>query len=233
MSPHVYTEEQFVKPLEIAWAELESRGWVSFAFPSFTEQELREQLLSLATSLGTAVTTRTGGGLCDMLLPIEAHEAKTRSLSKLHAVAEFPLHIDTAHWLTPCRFVILACISPGSASRPSLILDTRRIPLDEHESTLLHTTPFRVANGRNSFFSTIMSKSRTFLRLDPGCMTATTPNGDMVLAILTHKNWPNHIESVQWEAGKVVVLDNWRVLHGRGNADGPDFDRKLLRVTIV
>ena len=31
------------------------------------------------------------------------------------------------HWLTPCRYVMLACVSRGSASRPTLLMDTRRL----------------------------------------------------------------------------------------------------------
>jgi len=127
---------------------------------------------------------------------------------------------------------MLACVSPGSASRPTLLMDARRLPLDAHQSSLLHTTPLRVTNGRNSFFSTILSKARPFVRFDPGCMTATTPDGAKALAVLARQNWPDYIETVLWKTGTVLVMDNWRVLHGRGHADCPDSDRKLLRISI-
>jgi hypothetical protein len=230
--PHAYTEDQLVEHPAIDGAVLESRGWVSFAMPSSNESELREQLLALASGLGTPAATRSGGSLCDTLLPTETDAAKPRSLSKVHAVGEFPLHIDTAHWLTPCRYVMLACVSPGSGSRPTLLLDTRRLPLNEHQIALLHSTPLRVINGRNSFFSTILSKARPFVRFDPGCMTATTTDGAKALAVLARQNWPDYIETVQWKTGTVLVIDNWRMLHGRGHADCPDSDRKLLRISI-
>lgn len=193
---------------------------------------MREQLLAMASSLGTPAATRSGGSLCDTLLPTETNGAKPRSLSKLHDVGELPLHNDTAHWLSPCRYVMLACVSPGSGSRPTLLLDTRRLPLDEHQISLFQSTPLRVTNGRNSFFSTILSKARPFVRFDPGCMTATTPDGAEALAVLSRHTWPDFIETVHWDAGTVVVVDNWRVLHGRGHADCPDPDRKLLRISI-
>ena len=232
MSAHAYTDDQFVEQSAIDGAALESRGWVSFTLPSSTESDLREQLLALASCLGTPAATRSGGSLCDTLLPTEADAAKPRSLSKVHAVGEFPLHIDTAHWLTPCRYVMLACVSPGSASRPTLLMDARRLPLNEHQSSLLHTTPLRVTNGRNSFFSTILSKTRPFVRFDPGCMTETTTDGAKILAVLARQNWPDYIETVQWNAGTVLVMDNWRMLHGRGRAECSDSDRKLLRISI-
>jgi hypothetical protein len=205
---------------------------VSFSLASSFEAELRVQLLVLAAGLGTLTATRYGADLCDTLLPTEANAAKPRSLSMIHAVGEFPLHNDTAHWLTPCRYVMLACVSPGSGSRPTLLMDTRRLPLNEHQSSLLHSTPLRVTNGRNSFFTTILSKARLFVRFDPGCMTATTTDGGQALAVLARRNWPDHIETIDWESGTVLVIDNWRMLHGRGHADCPDSDRRLLRISI-
>jgi hypothetical protein len=84
-------------------------------------------------------------------------------------------------------------------------MDTRRLPLNEHQS---------------------------FIRFDPGCMTATTTDGIKALGVLAKENWPNQIESVCWKVGTVVVIDNWRMLHGRGRADCPDSDRKLMRISI-
>jgi alpha-ketoglutarate-dependent taurine dioxygenase len=230
--PNSYIEDQLVEQPAIDGRLLKSRGWVSFILPTSTESNMHEQLLELASGLGAPVATRSGGCLCDTLSPTEAEAAKPRSLSKVHDVGEFPLHIDTAHWLTPCRYVMLKCVSPGSAGRPTLLMDTKRLPLTESQLSLLRTTPLRVTNGRNSFFSTILSKTRQFVRFDPGCMTATTAAGAKTLAILARQNWPECIETVCWEADTVVVIDNWRVLHGRGQAVSPDFDRELLRISI-
>jgi hypothetical protein len=226
------TKDQIVEQTAIDTSVLKAHGWVSFALSSFHESHMRDQLLGLATGLGTPVATRPGGRLCDTLLPTEADAAKPHSLSKIHAVGEFPFHIDTAHWLTPCRYVMLACVSPGSGCRPTLLLDTRQTQLNEHQASLLHSTPLRVTNGRNSFFSTILSKMRAFVRLDSGCMTATTPDGAEALAIFSKGNSAD-IKTIHWEAGMVLVIDNWRLLHSRGHAYGSDSDRKLLRISIL
>ena len=224
-----YTEDH--QQSAIDGTVLETRGWALMTLSSPTEG-LCHQLLRLAAQLGTPMASRPGGDLCDTLIPTAAHSAKPRSLSKIHAGGEFPLHIDTAHWLTPCRYVMLACISPGSGSRPTLLLDTRRLPLSKEHASLLRSEPLRVTNGRNSFFSTILSKTRLFVRFDPGCMTATTPAGVEALAVLAQKNWPDYIETVHWNAGTALVMDNWRLLHGRGHAEYSDPDRKLLRISI-
>jgi hypothetical protein len=230
--PHAYTENQIVEQRTIDEGALNARGWVTFGLASSCEVDLCEQLVALAAGLGTPTATRFGGGLYDTLSPTETDAAKPQSLSKIHDFGEFPLHVDTAHWPTPCRYVMLACVSPGSADRPTFILDTWRLPLTDLQTSLLHSTPLRVTNGRNSFFSTILSKSRSFVRFDPGCMTSTSTDGSMALAVLSRENWSDYIETVDWQAGKVVVINNWRLLHGRSQADHPDKDRKLLRISI-
>ena len=230
--PHSCTQDQRVTQLTIDRDVLISRGWVSFDLLATAESDLRTQMFELAIGLGAPVATRSGGSICDTLLPTEAKAANPRSLSRVHAFGEFPLHIDTAHWLTPCRYVMLACISPGIACRPTLLMDTRRLLLKEHQSLLLHSAPLRVTNGRNSFFSTILSKSRPFVRFDTGCMTATTTDGVKALAVLTKENCSDHVETIQWKSGMVLVIDNWRMLHGRSQADCPDPNRRLLRISI-
>jgi hypothetical protein len=139
--PHAYTEDQLVEQPRMNKAMMETRGWISFTLSVSAELDLCQQMLGLAARLGTPVALRSDGSLCDMLMPTVAHAAKPRSLSKIHSVGEFPLHIDTAHWLTPCRYIMLACVSPGSGSRPTLVLDTRQLPLNEHQMSF-GRTPF-------------------------------------------------------------------------------------------
>ena len=232
MSSHAYTEDQLAEQHFIDAAALSTCGWQLFALPILSETALAKALLSLASRLGEPTPTRTRGGLIDSLSPIKADMANPRSLSMMREEGEFPLHIDTAHWLTPCRYVLIACVSPGDGNRPTFLLDTRRLPLSDDQISLLHCTPLRVTNGRDSFFSSILSRSRTFVRVDPGCMLPTSAAGADALSIFDRERWPNHVETVQWKAGMVLLLDNWRTLHGRGRATAADTDRKLLRVSI-
>ena len=227
-----YPDPPSCKSSVINSSELQTHGWTSFVFQGCTDEDYKSELLSIANHLGVVVPSRTGNSICETLIPTAAHQAKVSSLSRIYSTGEFPLHIDTAHWVTPCRYVVLCCLSPGSATRPTLLLDVRRLPLDAQQTSLLQSTPIRITNGRNSFFSTILSKNRPFVRFDPGCMTPITLEGGYALSILTRENWPTYIEPIYWQAGMVVVIDNWRMLHGRAHAQCPDLDRKLLRILI-
>jgi len=227
-----FTESQFAEGRAIDRIALETHGWVSVDMSAYSEPDLAERLLGLAEQMGTPTPTRPGGPLVEMLRPTISDAAKEGSLSKIHSAGEFPLHIDTAHWLTPCRYLILGCLSPGAGNRSTALLDTKKLPLTDRHISLLQSVPLRVTNGRKSFFSTILSKARPFIRFDSGCMTATTPDDASALDVFSRQNWPDHIKYVHWDAGIVLVIDNWRVLHGRGLAECPDFDRTLLRLSI-
>ena len=226
------TDHEVLEQHMINWNILKTRGWMSFTLAGPCEADLREQLFALAAKFGEPTATRSSSDLCDSLIPTPAHAARSRSLSRLYSLGEFPLHNDTAHWPSPCRYVILACASVGNGSRPTFLLDTRTLPVTNRQDSLLHTAPLRVRNGRNSFFSTILSNSRPFVRFDPGCMTSIDSDSAEALATLLRPNWAAHVETVHWKTGMVLVIDNWRVLHGRGCGYSSNADRKLLRVLI-
>jgi hypothetical protein len=109
--------DQLLEKPVIDIANLLSRGWTACNFEVETESALKNGLITLAKQLGTPVALRPGRELCDKLQPTDASLAKPHSLSRKFSLGEFPCHSDTAHWLTPCRFVILACLSPGAADR--------------------------------------------------------------------------------------------------------------------
>ena len=233
MRVHAYSEDQLVELPAIDLARLRSRGWVSLNVSWTCESEFRERLHTIAAGIGVPVATRPGNTLCDTLVPTRSANARARSLSKIHDVGEFPLHVDTAHWLTPCRYIVLACIQPGYGSPATLLMDTQQVQLNDSQTALLHGAPLRVRNGRKSYFSTILSKERPFVRFDQGCMTPTSSDGATALDIYSRHNWPDSIEAVRWKTGKVVVIDNWRILHGREASHDMDSDRKLLRISIL
>ncbi len=225
--------KQCIAPLVFDDSPLRRRGWDKLQWPVTDESVFREQLVSLASHLGAAVPSRGGANNIDRLQPTTAFAPTRRSLSNIHADGAFPLHADTAHWITPCRYAVLACLDPGSGDRSTALLDVHSLTLTAEERLLLHSTPLRVANSRQSFFSTILSKTRQYVRFDRGCMSPVTSDGHRALAVFAERRWDKSIEQVQWQAGQVLIIDNWRCLHGRGAASRPDGERSLLRVLVT
>ena len=208
------------------------RGWAEIHFSNSSESTLQREMLSMSRELGKPLPVRTGEDVFTILTPATAMVARPNSLSSRFSCGEFELHTDTAHWVTPCRYILLACVDPGGGGRPTLVLDTKRLPLTPSQLELLNTSPVRITNGRSSFFSTILSQGREFVRFDEGCMTGPTTNASAALQVLKKKNWLGQVEEFQWRPGVGLVIDNWRILHGRGLAVTEDPSRKLLRISL-
>lgn len=227
-----FTENRILDQSILDYGTLQRRGWTTCYLTVDSEVALHEKVLALAKQLGEPMATRVGVRVCQMLRPTSTNFAKPRSLSGTYGLGEFPLHTDTAHWLTPCRYIVLACWAPGDGHRTTSLLDVKLLPMSHSERVLLCSAPIRVTNGRNSFFSTILSNRRAFVRYDTGCMTPVMADGARALRVLAMIRWSEHVEEIRWTPGLVAVIDNWRVLHGRRASDCPDSERALLRVSI-
>lgn len=212
--------------------ELSERGWTLTEADATDEQAFSEHLRKLAALFGVPVTTHKGDETISVLRPTEADEARPNSLSASYSTGSFPLHVDTAHWIVPCRYILLGCVHPGEGNRRTLLLDAAGLPHSEEERQLLSSTPLRVVNGRRSFFSTIWKQGRSFVRYDPGCMRAATADGARALAAFAAGSWPDHVAEVSWRKGNVLIIDNWRVLHGRSHSNVLDPHRTLMRVYV-
>lgn len=211
---------------------LTANGWMLVDLDESSERSLRGTLESLASNLGVPIAARRGFPLVAKLQPKEAKHARQNSLSGRFSLGEFPCHVDTAHWAVPCRYVLLACLDPGVGNCDTVLLDTKTVPLTHQQRELLYCTPLRIFNGRHSFFSTILHRQRPFVRYDLGCMHPVSLNGQLALRVLDSNAWPALTIPIHWRRGRVLVIDNWRVLHGRGSAACEDCQRTLMRVYV-
>ena len=166
------------------------------------------------------------------LSPLPRSTAKPQSLSGRYGLDNFPLHCDTSHWSIPCRFVVLACVNPGEHSAQTALLQMSAVAMSSLERALAHSSVFLIRNGRRSFYSTVFSSTRTFARMDPGCMIPLNSDGRHVMALFDYQRNLQRVSTVAWHPGDIVVIDNWRCLHGRVGAVGAADTRLLLRMLI-
>jgi hypothetical protein len=206
-------------------------GWLHLRAAE-SENSLSNEVLKIAHLLGEPLVGRNGN-VVETLTPLEIQNANIRSLSKKHGAGTFPLHIDGAHHIQPPRFVILACVRPGSNPVPTILVRFRDLQLCETERQQCESATFLVQNGRRSFYSCILGRSRPFVRFDQGCMKPICDEGkEAVKAILSHAA---EITSVAhtWQPRDILIIDNWNMLHGRGfPSSSASLDRLILRVSI-
>lgn len=204
-------------------------GWLKLqAAPLLS---LEAEINSLAAMLGAPIAGR-GGALVERLTPQGTDSAKPKSLSVIHGRGAFPLHTDGAHRLKPPRFLLLACANPGSVPVPTVLRRFCDLGLSEHDRTLCESATFLVRNGRQSFYSTVAG-DRPFVRFDEGCMIPIDPEGEKAANAIVSSATNSNLTEIHWEAGDILAIDNWQVLHGRGHAKiQASSDRLLFRISV-
>ena len=205
-------------------------GWLRFGKVTGSFSETKEFLESLAFRIGRPVQGKSG--IVESIVVRKRGYSKANSLSGKYGLGQFPLHCETSHWSVPCRFVLLSCYEDTVSSVPTLLLDSHHVELTEYERNLAHSAIFFISNGINSFYSTVLSTYRPFIRLDPGCMEAVSDKGMKILDAYSVAKQQLHVTKIHWEPGDILIIDNWRVLHGRDEVLDLNTNRTILRVLV-
>ncbi len=206
-----------------------NQGWAITMASQFEIQPFDRLILEIATHLGTPRASLKGGPIIDNLVPIEFTKARPNSLSAKYGTQAFPWHIDGSHWPTPPRYLVFGCVSSSLNSASTNILDRSQVALLNR--TEAKTYPFLIKNGARSFYSTVTSDLRPFIRYDPGCMYPLDSRGYELQRNIEEVDLKK-TKQIIWEPGTIAVIDNWRCLHKRSDIY-MDNKRHLLRATIM
>jgi hypothetical protein len=209
--------------------ELQETGWTCETIPD-GEMDILEVLSELGASLGKRVTGRDGMSE-EVIVPRTIEEGRARSLSALHGRGCLPLHVELSHRVRPCRYVLLGCLDPGDPAVATTLLDWRALDFTDGERCVLRSAPILVRTGRRSFYSTILPPGGEYLRFDQECMEPADERGRGAMHLLERKLAKRSPWSHMWQAGDILIIDNWRVLHGRQSATA-SAGRRLARVLI-
>lgn len=217
------------KQLEGVEKKLITKGWAVLSAHGSTVDILQDLVTGIARQLGSPRASRKGGGLVDHLRPTSANAAKPRSLSALYGTGSFPWHTDGAHWPVPPRYLVIACAQASANTAATIIWDARQSLALNGEAA--RQANFRVCNGAHSFYATATSPLQQYYRYDPGCMSPMDSTAQHLQE--TIENEGTSVSSqIVWAPGLIAVIDNWRCLHRRANAD-QDATRYLLRTTVM
>lgn len=206
------------------------RGWSLHCSEGDDADATVRELCRLGDRLGTRVAGRAGS-LEEVIEPKRADDAHPRSLSARYGLDVLPFHTELSHRTRPCRYLLLGCIDPGSSGAATKLLDWRTLGFSSEELDLLEETPVLVRSGRRSFYSTILAPGGAFLRYDPGCLEAVNQRSRLALALIEHRIAAASPQAHNWRRGDILIIDNWRVLHGRSSSD-PRSGRRLARILI-
>jgi hypothetical protein len=211
-------------------ATLAARGWVCYAAERAEADAVISEIGRMSDLLGTRTGGR-GGALEEVVQPQTADDAHPRSLSARYGLDALPFHAELSHRPRPCRYLLLGCIEPGSPSAMTMVLDWRTLDFSPEELHLLEGAPILVRSGRRSFYSTILCPDHAFLRYDPGCLEAVDERGRIAMKLVEQRLASGAPETHEWRRGDILIIDNWRALHGRGPSDRGS-GRRLVRILI-
>jgi len=194
----------------------------------------RDEFIEIAWTCGRPIPYREGADLIASLHVREASSARPNSLSSRYGTGSFPFHTDLAHHRVPPRYVLLR--STGAESRRPTTLK-RLFTACKELLEILKQDVWYVNGGRSAFLTNVCNTS-----LAPGCQ---------IFRFDQHVMWPvnrrsNRSESILREillsqpdatvvlnSHTCLVVDNWRVLHARGEMPlGGDTDRVIERIVV-
>jgi hypothetical protein len=207
-------------------------GWIVL------DRDPDTSVLEVGAMLGAPVPSRRGGPLVDELRPTHSSNARHRSLSATHGLGAFPLHTDAAYMKVPPRFLLLAYQGESRSSRATVVLDFMALPFSRDERTTLLDDVWRVDGGPTTrFLASVLSDRITrrtkLVRFDEGCMapasTAFLGSQRLVQRLLLDSK----PQRIAWTPGRILVLDNWRVLHGRAPSTHDDSGARVLERVLV
>lgn len=215
--------------------ELEQNG-----FPLLSEFQPGLSTIEVASRLGTVMGVEellpsSGISTVQRLNPRPSSEVRENQYSGHYGLGEFPMHTDLAHWAVPPRYFILRCVVPADD------VCTRILPW-------VNVTPALGAiNMRKAVFAGRKKRIgcsglvRALMdvggievrRWDRVFLIALNDHARNLARLMSEPRWNETATAIQFrKPGDTLVIDNWRVLHGRSSVTKESTSRLVERVYI-
>lgn len=168
------------------------------------------------------------------LKPKKYSDARKNTYSSIFGYEEFPLHSDYAHWITPPRYLILRCISGSSSVYTKLLhssklisnygdLCRRAVVIARRKSNEEIMMPLPILFERNGEFG--FRWDSFFLEK---VNSASKELNEIILKIKSSECSEYLLENF----GDLIIIDNWKILHGRSSVPLDASNRLVERVFL-
>lgn len=167
------------------------------------------------------------------LVPEVGSPENPNSYSGNFGIDEFPYHTDLAHWYRPPRYFALRCVR-GFADVPTRFIDSTLLRAEFGDAALNRAlvSPRRPHLGFRSILRLLELDSQigSIFRWDSLFIKpASRSSGKMYMAV---SEFLTHVSSIDFaleEPGDTVVIDNWRMIHGRSPVKSESMGRQIVR----
>jgi len=191
----------------------------------------------VAVSLLGCIDVVDGLAEFQLLTPRPLTASTPNTYSGNFGTGEFPLHTDLAHWATPPRYVVLRCLSGTSSVTTSVVDSLGVVQFVGREALRMAIVQPRRPLRNGKHLLRLLEKpaaaeidrirwDTTFLKPTNAFAAATFAG---VRDALLHSR---PVQFLLREPGDTLVLDNWRVLHGRSPVSSDGLQRVLARAYL-
>ena len=167
------------------------------------------------------------------LAPRTVDESTPNEYSGNFGLAAFPLHTDLAHWFSPPRFLMLRCLRGDSRVASCILPWTQALKGFAHsKATRARFRPRRALNGRLYLLPFCVTSLGVQLRRWDSLFLKPDNTEAAELAQHLKLGTASVTKLVLRDPGDTLIIDNWRVLHGRSAVPLPESTRLVERVYL-
>jgi hypothetical protein len=193
-------------------------------------------IVAVGEQLGKPTSSQPTRDLTDVLLPLNCADAPPGSLSSIYGLGEIPFHTDGVYHPIPPKYMILqARTNVPFALR---ILDFQQLDFSPQELATLSHDVWIVNGYLKKFYGAILSNSlvrdKTVIRYNQMGMVPCDQNHTVAGKILASKLENADYFSLYFTANSILILNNWRMLHGRDKVTPEQrYQGKLERLFVM
>jgi len=192
-------------------------------------------VLDVASEVGD-ISLLPGVRPSQQLIPRVKTKHGPNTYSGIYGLDEFPLHTDLAHWFLPPRYLLLRCVK-GSASVSTRICDSKEIIKVFGEETLSRVLvrPRRPVKC-NGYLLRVFEKNIygfSLFRWDEKFIIPASKNSKIIFQKLLDTIKKSVFDEIFLvSSGDTLLIDNWRMLHGRSSIPKEGMSRHIERVYL-
>ncbi|MDX1958673.1 MAG: hypothetical protein SFU98_08880 [Leptospiraceae bacterium] len=192
-----------------------------------------ETTLSIAQEIGNIILFSNIPTI-QSIKPYSIEESKENVYSKYFGFGEFPLHSDLAHWYIPPKYLLLRCIVPAPEVFTTLI-EWNNLFHNINDDTIHNALfkPRRKVLERKFFLRLIQNQGFELVkRWDSLFLEPENQSARNIVEKIKNLENPNlDIKKFSFNnKGDTLIINNWKMLHGRTKIDTNSKNRLIERV---
>lgn len=171
-----------------------------------------------------------------ILKPRTQTQSSPNTYSGNFGLDEFPLHTDLAHWFIPPRYLVLRCVC-GTKDVATYLFDSRELISEFGEITLYRVLvrprrPIEQSNFILRLYDSTDNREKLFRWDSLFIRPATESSVPVYESVLKRLFSVTKIDIALESTGDTLIIDNWRMLHGRSAIIESEKSRHIERTYL-